>query len=252
MAYEFLSLQGATHLARTLPGQAKILRELGNQTQLKLSIESEKMEKYETKTGKRQKVFEMTKTRGVNIEMVLDEQKREDIALAFQAAMNSTQAEAITDAAINGTLKVGDKIKLDGFNLTDVVLKDSTSGAAVTAVAGQHYAVDLKYGTVEILDLGGLTQPLIATYQTGETETTVLFTLPDDAEYYLLFEGINSTNDKRLALEIWRFKPEVQGEMDFINEETGEVSINGSALADPAKNTDPKLGGFGRIVYLDK
>lgn len=251
MSYEFLSLQGATHLARNIDGQAKILRELGNQTQLKLSIESDKMEKYETKTGKRQKVFEMTKTRGVNLEMVLDEQKREDIALAFQAQMNSTQAESVADAAIGDTLAVGDVVKLDGFNLTDLVITDSTS-SPVTADAGIHYEVNEQYGTVKILSLDGLTQPLKASYMTGETETTVLFTLPDDAEYYMLFEGINSTNDKRLALELWRFKPEVQGEMDFINEETGEISINGSALADPQKNNDPKLGGFGRIVYLDK
>lgn len=251
MSYEFLSLQGATHLARNIDGQAKILRELGNQTQLKLSIESDKMEKYETKTGKRQKVFEMTKTRGVNLEMVLDEQKREDIALAFQAQMNSTQAESVADSIIGDTLAVGDVVKLDGFNLTDLVVTDSTS-SPVTADAGTHYEVNEQYGTVKILSLDGLTQPLKASYMTGETETTVLFTLPDDAEYYMLFEGINSTNDKRLALELWRFKPEVQGEMDFINEETGEISINGSALADPQKNNDPKLGGFGRIVYLDK
>lgn len=251
MSYEFLSLQGATHLARNIDGQAKILRELGNQTQLKLSIESDKMEKYETKTGKRQKVFEMTKTRGVNLEMVLDEQKREDIALAFQAQMNSTQAESVADSIIGDTLAVGDVVKLDGFNLTDLVITDSTS-SPVTADADTHYEVNEQYGTVKILSLDGLTQPLKASYMTGETETTVLFTLPDDAEYYMLFEGINSTNDKRLALELWRFKPEVQGEMDFINEETGEISINGSALADPQKNNDPKLGGFGRIVYLDK
>lgn len=250
MAYEFLSLQGATHLARNVVGGAKILRELGNQTQLKLSIESEKFEKYETKTGKRQKVFEQTKTRGVMLEMTLDEQKREDIALAFQATMDTTQAEAVTDNVITDTLKVGDEIKLDGFNITDFVLTDSTT-TPVEAVVDQHYTVNEKYGTITILDLNGLTQPLKASYMTGEAETTVLFSLPDEAEYYLLFKGINSTNDKRLALELWRFKPEVQGEMDFINEETGEISINGSALADANKNSDPKLGGFGRIVYLD-
>lgn len=251
MSYEFLSLQGATHLARNIEGGARILRELGNQTALKLSIESEKITKYETKSGKRQKVFEMTKTRGVNIEMTLDEQKREDVALAFQAAMNTTQSESVADAAIGETLAVGDKVKLDGFNLTGVIITDSTV-SPVTAEEGTHYEVDEKYGTVKILSLDGLTQPLKASYMTGETESTVLFSLPDDAEYYLLFEGINSANDKRLALEVWRFKPEVQGEMDFINDETGEISINGSALADSKKNSDPKLGGFGRIVYLDK
>lgn len=251
MSLEFLSLQGATHLARNVDGGAVILRELGNQTALKLSIESEKFEKYETKTGKRQKVYEQTKTRGVMLEMTLDEQQREDVALAFQATMDSTQAEAVTDAPIAGTLKVGDEIKLDGFNLTAIEITDSTV-APVTAAEGTHYTVDADYGTITILSLDGLTQPLKASYMTGETETTVLFSLPDNAEYYLLFKGINSANDKRLALELWRFKPEVKGEMDFINEETGEIMISGSALADPKKNADPKLGGFGRIVYIDK
>lgn len=247
---EYLSLQGATHLARNVVGGAKILRELGNQTQLNLSIESEKFERYETKSGKRQKIYEQNTTRGVMLEMTLDEQKREDVALAFQAKMDSTQAEAVSDSVITDTLKVGDEIKLDGFNVTDVVVTDSTA-TPVNAVLGQHYSVDEKYGTITILDLDGLTQPLKASYMTGETETTVLFTLPDDAEYYLLFKGINSANDKRLALELWRFKPEVQGAMDFINEETGEISINGSALADSTNISDPKLGGFGRIVYID-
>lgn len=251
MALEFLSLQGATHLARNVEGGALILRELGNQTALKLSIESESYDRKETKSGKRQKVLEVPKSRGVNLEIMMDEQKREDVALAFQAAMNTTQSEAVTDAALAGTLKVGDEIKLDGFNLTAISITDSTA-SPVTAALNTHYTVDEQYGTIKILSLDGLTQPLKASYMTGETESTVLFSLPDNAEYYLLFKGINSINDKRLALELWRFKPEIQGEMDFINEETGEISIKGSALADTTKTNDPKLGGFGRIVYLDK
>lgn len=252
MAQEFLSLQGATHLARHVAGGALILRELGNQTGVKLSIESETYDRKETKSGKRQKVLEVAKSRGVNIEITMDEQQREDVALAFQAEMNTTQAGTSSDETLAGTLKVGDEIKLDGFNLTMVTLKDSTTVTPVTAVLGTHYSVDEKYGTIKILSLDGLTQPLKANYVTGETESTVLFSLPDDAEYYLLFKGINSINDKRLALELWRFKPSIEGEMDFINEETGEISIKGSALADTTKTNDPKLGGFGRIVYLDK
>ncbi len=251
MALEFLSLQGATHLARNVEGGALILRELGNQTALKLSIESESYDRKETKSGKRQKVLDVPKSRGVNLEIMMDEQQREDVALAFQAEMNKTQAGAVSNEALSETLKVGDEIKLDGFNLTAVSLTDSKATTPVTAAIGTHYSVDEDYGTITILDLTGLTQPLKASYTSGETESTVLFSLPDNAEYYLLFKGINSINDKRLALELWRFKPEIQGEMDFINEETGEISIKGSALADTTKTNDPKLGGFGRIVYLD-
>lgn len=250
MAYEYMSLQGATNLARNVEGGARILRELGNQTALTVGIESEKYERFETKTGKRQKVLTRIKTQGVNLEITMDEQKREDIALAFHGEMQTTQAASETTVP-QPTLKVGDKIKLDGFNLTEVVVKDSTTSTAVTAVEGEHYKLNAAYGTIEILKLDGLTQPLNVTYMSGETQSTVFFSLPNDAEYYLLFEGINSVNDKRLALELWRFSPEIDGSMDFINEETGEISIKGSALADPTKSADPKLGGFGRIVYLD-
>lgn len=251
MSQEFMSLQGATHLARNIAGNALVLRELGNQTSVKLSIESESYTRNETKSGKRQKVLDAPKTRGVNLEITLDEQKRDDVALAFQAELSTTQSGSITDEPLEGILKAGDEIKLDGFNLTAVTLTDSTA-APVTAEVGTHYSVDEKYGTIKILSLDGLTQPLKASYMAGETESVVLFSLPDDAEYYLLFKGINSINDKRLALELWRFKPTVNGEMDFINEETGEISIQGSAYADMTKTADPKLGGFGRIVYLDK
>ena len=71
--YEFLSLQGASHLARNLTNGTKILRELGNQTGVKLTISSETFARYESKSGKRQKVGEWTKARDVELEITIDE-----------------------------------------------------------------------------------------------------------------------------------------------------------------------------------
>ncbi|MGB9190322.1 MULTISPECIES: hypothetical protein [unclassified Acinetobacter] len=248
--YEFLSLQGASHLARNLPG-AKVLRELGNQTGVKLTISSDTFSRYESKTGKRQKIGEWTKARDVELEITMDEQKQEDIALAFQAEIKEITTESVQDKNLGTGLKVGDTIKLDGFNISDLMISDSKSVTPTQLVEGQHYSYDASYGKVKILDLTDLTQPLIADYTVGAAKATVIFTMPDDAEYYYLFEGINAISDKKLALELWRFKPSVDGNMDFINEETGEISIKGSALADTTKQLDEKLGSFGRIVYLD-
>lgn len=251
MPYEFLSLQGASHLARNLPGSAKVLRELGNQTSVKLGITSDTFARFETKSGKRQKIGEWTKTRDVSLEITLDEQKKEDVALAFQANIVETGSITVQDQGLGSGLKVGDHIKLDGFNITALMISDSTSGTPVQLVEGTHYSFDPEFGKLKILSLTGLTQPLVADYTQGDSKATVIFSMPDDAEYYFLFEGINSINDAKIAVELWRFKPTVDAEMDLINEETGEITIKGSALADTTKQEDTKLGGFGRIVYID-
>lgn len=249
MAYEFLSLQGSSNIARNIDGKATILRELGNQTSVKLAIESETYERKETKSGKRQKVFEQSKSRGVTLEVTLDEQKRDDIALAFQAENVITGSKQVTGEKIT-TLKAGDQIKLEGFNLTSVTVKDSTSSGAKTLNEGEHYLLDKDYGILTLVSTDGITQPLSVDYMQGDVSSTVLFSLPDDAEYYYLFKGINSIDNKKISVELWRFKPSVGGEMELINEETGEITIKGSALADTNRQSDPKLGGFGRIVYL--
>lgn len=247
--YEFLSLQGSSHLALNIDGKATVLREMGNQTDVNLAIESDTYAINESKTGKRQKVLEQTKSRGVKLEIKLNEQKKEDVALMFQANTITTDSKTVTGETLT-TLKAGDEIKLAGFNLTDVVIKDSTA-TPVTLVENTHYSLDAKFGTIKLLSVSGVTQPLKVDYTQGGVTSSVLFSLPDGADYYYLFKGINSINDKHLSVELWRFKPAVTGNMGFINEENGEVSIQGSALADTTKQQDPKLGGFGRLVYLD-
>lgn len=248
--YKFLSLQGRSQIALNVASGVRVLRELGNQTSVKLAIKADTYSKNETKTGQRQKVGEWTKTRSVDMTLTLDEQKPEDIALAFQADYQDIASSSIQDADLGSDLKVGDVIKLDGFNLTNVMLSDSTSGTPVQLVEDTHYKLEADFGKITILSLTGLTQPLLADYTAGGVKASTLFTLPDTNEYYFLFEGIDTISDEKLALELWRLKPTVDSEMDFINEETGEITIKGSALADTEKQADSQLGGFGRIVYL--
>ena len=249
MSLDYLSLQGSSHLALNVGGKATVLREMGNQTAVEMSISSETYERFETKSGKRQKVLEQTKARSVNLSITLDEQKREDVALAMQAEIVQSTGKTVTGETLF-TLKAGDEIKLGGFNLTNVVVKDSTA-SPVTLVEGEHYTLDAAYGTLKLLSTDGITQPLKVDYTEGNVASSVLFTLPDGADYYFLFKGVNSIDNKRLSVELWRFKPSVDGSLQLINDETGELTVTGSALADNTKQQDPKLGGFGRLVYLD-
>lgn len=78
-----------------------------------------------TKTGKRGTVKTVTKVFAIELEMKLDEQKREDIALAFQAEPLKTSGKQVT-ASAPPTMTDGQEVKLDGFNLSALTAKDST------------------------------------------------------------------------------------------------------------------------------
>lgn len=247
MAYEFLSLQGKANLARNIDGKVSTLVELGNLTALNIGISTETTKIKESKTGKRQDVLEIEKGKEVTVEMTLNEQTKHDVALAFQAELTHLEGRTVSDTPL-ATLKVGNKVKLDGFNLSDVSLVDKNSK---TLEKGKHYTLDEKFGVLTVLSLDEIVQPVKATFTEGAMKSSVIFSLPANAEYYFLFEGINSIDNKKMAVELWRFKPSANGNMGFINEELGELQIKGSCLADTKKQQDAKLGGFGRIVYLD-
>lgn len=250
MSYEFLSLQGKANLARNIDGKPTVLKELGNLTSLNIAISRDEIDVFDTKTGLREKVLGIPKNGVVSVEMTLNEQTKHDVALAFSAEVVETQGKAVVDKLIDGvgTLKVGDKVKLSGLNLSNLIIKDS---ANKTLDSNVHYEEDLKFGLITILSLDDVQQPLKASFTEGKTSTSVFFSLPKNADYYFLFEGINSIDNRKLAVELWKFQPKTDGNMGFINEELGEIQIKGSCLADKRKQSDPVMGGLGRIVYLD-
>lgn len=246
---EYLSLQGTSYLARNTDGKRGVLRELGNQTSVQLSISSDTFDIKESKTGKRGTVKTITKERSVEIELKLDEQKREDIALAFQAESLQVKGKKVSDSPI--TLKVGETVKLDGFNLQELTVKDSKTSTPTNLTEGEHYKVDKQAGTITLLKDDSLVMPLLVSYTEGNNVSSVLFSLPDGVDYYYLFNGVNSLDNKRVMVELWNFQPAVDTKMDLINDELGEIVIKGKAHSNANNGDDPKLGAFGRIVYVD-
>ena len=246
---EYLSLQGASYLAKNVDGKPVALREIGNQTSVQLKISTDSFQIKETKTGKRGTVKTVTKARVIELEMKLDEQKREDIALAFQAEPLKTSGKQVTAFALP-TMTDGQEVKLDGFNLSALTAKDSTTGTPVALELGKHYTADLKAGTLKLLSNENITQPILVSYTEGEVESNVFFTLPDGIDYYYLFKGVNSLDNKPILVELWNFQPAVDTTMDLINDELGELTIKGQVNLNASKSEDPKLGAFGRIVYI--
>lgn len=248
MAY--MSCQGKVSIAKIVDGQRQPLRFIGNVPEFVVETDSETLEHKESYTGQRTTDFTMTKSKSVMVNAILEDFSRENLALAVSGTSVQTKSESIVGETLP-MVKVGDVVKLNGFNVTSVTIKDSTSTSQKTLEKGTHYDLDEKTGKLTFLSLDGVKQPFVADYTTGQVEATTIMSADND-EYYLYFEGINTVNNEQIILELWRLKKQSKGSVPFIHEELGQIELVGDALADTSKQNDPSLGLFGRVVVLPK
>lgn len=247
MAYA--SYQGKLHLAKIVAGVVQAMRFVGNVPELVVETDSEKLEHKESHTGQRTTDFTQTKTKSVTVSATLEDFDRENLALAVSGNIVAVKPEPISNHVF-GTVKVGDMVKLKGFNVTGVTIKDST-GSAKTLEKDTHYTLDEKFGKVVFKNIDGFKQPFIAEYTTGSVEVTTIMSADDD-EYQLYFEGLDTVTGDNVILELWRLKKQAKGSVPFIHEELGKIELVGDALSDTTKQNDPSLGLFGRVVVLPK
>lgn len=246
---DYASYQGKLYLSKLTNGVRGPLHWLGDVPQFVVETDSEKIEHQESYSGYRTTDFVMTKTRSVTISATLDNYSSENVALAVSGKTTSVASSTVQDQLLP-TVKVGDEIKLDGLNISALMISDSTQTVPVELVEGQHYSLDAKYGKVKFLSLTGLVQPFFADYTTGAIESTTIMSADED-EYYLYFEGVNTAQqNKPVVLELWRVKKQSNGSIPFIHEELGQIEINGDALSDISKQNDDELGLFGRIITI--
>lgn len=256
MAFErnedYRSLQGTLMIARIVDGKRTTIRELGNQTSVELNVSTESTTIKETKSGKRADAKKLTTGRTVELSATTNELKPEDVALAFGAELVAKGAVTVTDEVIT-TVADGENAKLNGVNISDLVITDST-GTPGTLVEGTNYTLDADYGLVSFIDVASFTAPFKASYTEGSTSIAEFFSMPDDAEYYVFFKGVDSLGGNPLAFELYKYSPQTDNAMQFINEEVGELSFGGTALIakDQVQSDGSSLDGYGRIINIIK
>ena len=248
----FKSLQGSLMIARIVDGKRTTIRELGNQTSVELSVSTESTTIKETKTGKRADAKILTTGRTVELSATTNELVPADVALAFGAELISKGSATVTDEAIATALE-GESIKLNGVNVSDLVITDST-GTPATLVEGTNYTLDADYGVVTFKDLASFTTPLKASYTAGDITVSEFFSMPDNAEYYVFFKGVDAFGGDPISFELYRYSPKTDNSMQFINEEVGELTFGGTALIvqDQVQADGSLLDGYGRIINIIK
>lgn len=247
MAKEYISLQGKFYLSKLTNGIAGAMRHVGNVPDFELEIGADVIEHQESTSGNRTTDFTMVNTTSVNFSGTLEEVNKENLEYIVSGTNTEVASSTVTDESL-GTVVANDEIQLKGYNLSQVTFKDSTSATPVT-VDPSKYTLDSKFGTVIFHDVADLTMPILAGYTTGAVTHTTLANNFNE-EYELFFKGINTANNKHMAVRLWRTKKSPETTFPLIHEELGQYEISGQALSEIGKESDPTLGLYGHIVTI--
>lgn len=247
MAMSYYSLRGKLHLALLIAGVPSELRYVGNTPELSVAMSATTIDHRESNTGMDTIDASLFRIDEVTFDGILEEIGKENIAYILSGTNHDVESETVASKSL-GVVTVGQKIRLGGYNLTNVSFTDSTPDLPVT-IDPSKYTVDPVFGTVVFHDLNGVTTPVLANYKTGAvTHTTIASDF--NKEYQLYFEGENIVNGQNVALTLHKTKKSPEAEFGLIHEEYGQYSISGKALSDSTKDKDGAFGLYGYYVEI--
>ena len=245
----YFSGQGKLKVAPIVGGIiAAGYRWVGNVPDFKPAFAASKNDHKESYSGQRLTDKTLTTELNSTFSATLEDWSPANLALATRGKVQKTTAGAVTAEVSPAALIVGETWLLANGNITSLVITDSSVIPAT--VDPDQYKADLAYGTIELLDLTGITLPLTASYTKGVVEVVPFFTEPIK-EVAVLFEGINTADEnKKVRAELYRVALDPTKELGLITEAFGQFMIEGTAMIDNSKGNDPLFGKFGRMVYL--
>lgn len=223
---DLISLQGELFLAKMVNGAPTGLRSVGNAPELTLSITSESVDHFESKTG-------------VEISGTLEELNKENIALVVSGKSIEVTSSPIVDASL-GSIEKDSIIDLGHRNLSNVTFKDGSD----VAIPATKYEVDEAFGTVVFSE--AVTGVVKWSGTAGAVDrVTIANNLGE--EYRFFFKGIDTYSGDKIAVTLWRVEFSPETELGLINDEWGSCDISGECLADISKANDAELSIFGHI-----
>lgn len=244
------SRQGPMYFADNLGnGKPGVYRGVGDTGAATISIATSTETRKENYSGLRMTSAVLQTGTEVTGSITLRYDQAENLVLALHGTLSSRVAGTVTAETLP-TVVVGDIIGLDKAGASNIALTDSTPTTPVTLVAGTHYRVlDAAAGTIEILSVGALVQPFKAAYSYGASKNLSMLTTKPPVKYFMM-AGINTVDDSRDRIHLYKVQIHPLESLDLINESFGEFTITFTAMVDPVNVLDPNLGGYGRIEQI--
>lgn len=153
--------------------------------------------------------------------------------------------------------EVGQRLSLQAYNVSEVIVKDSTVSTPKTLTLGTNYKLHAKSGDIEILDIttgGPFLAPLKADLTPGAVDFVRMMS-GSAQEFWVKAVGKNTVPGatfKNFVAELYRWSPPPSETMSLIQDGQSrlESPVAGSVLADTTKAADDQWGYYGRLAML--
>lgn len=241
------SFQGKVWLAeRDASGNALKPVWVGNAPELTLNLQTNNTQKMESYTGNRLQIGELTGAKTASINLTLDEWTLITLGLALYSSTVNIATDSVTAEAIP-TPTEGDFIRLAHAFISNLVLTDSADPTPQALVLDTDYRIEsASAGIIELLATPA-DAPVTAAYDYDAVDSVTLFTSAPPVRW-LMLDGINTDNNERVLVDLYKVKFNPVGNLALITDEYGNIALTGSVLYDPLHADDAELGGFGRVL----
>lgn len=218
-------------------------RHLGNCTAFTLTTEVEKVEKFSSLNAAKLLYKSVIKSIKATGKITLDEFDPANLALVLlgdEGVITQTAGSVTAASPLSFTTKKGYGMKLSHYQVSNVVVKDSTG--ATTYVSGTDYQVNAKAGAIYIPETTTIVDGSIikASYDYAACSLPkVSGATKGKIEGFLRFLG-DPTSGPAYHGEFWKISVSPEGELGLITDDWGSFGINFECQADTINHpSDP-------------
>lgn len=242
MANYYYSGQGTLYFAeRDVNGKPKGFISVGNVPELSINIETTKFEHKESETGSRLTDLTIIKEKKGTFSCTLESLNADNLAMALWGTKTAVAGGTVSAGTPESIVipmgaSAGLRFPMAHPTVSSVVVKDPTN--VTTYVADTDYSLDaangviiLKTGAIVTAAVGAATSINVSYTYAAHTQIDG-FTSAAAPERWLRFEGINTVDNKRCIIDLFKAQIDPLTDYALINEELGKASLKGSLLAD--------------------
>lgn len=199
--------------------------------------------------------FQAVKSRQGTINLTFTEWNVNNIKLMLNGTVVSAGSPGtVTNESLPTGMIVGDMWHLGAgtgdtrHSITGLVLR-GTGSPTFTLTLDTHYEADTTFGTIEILNTDGYTQPILASYGYTDQEAVVALNAVDDS-FIVRFNSLNVANSSEKGIiELYKAKINPAQSLPLISDDFATFTLSMRLEQDlVARSTSSTYGQFGRVI----
>lgn len=252
MANYYFSGQGSLKMAERDPvtGEPLGFLPLGNIPELTLNIEVSKFEHKESESGARLIDLTLTTEKKGTFEFTVENLSLDNLAMGLWGETVTVAAGTVAvgtpEVITLGKFVPGAQYALKHAKYTTLVLKDSTG--TTTYVKDTDYTEDAVNGTFTPKAGGAIATATAtagvtvqASYAYAAYKRVDAFTRADAPIRWLRFEGLNTIDNTRVIVDLFKAQFDPLTGYGLINEELASIQMAGTLLGDSTRTSGSKF-----------